>query len=66
MYENVNWIFNPPIESHMGGIWEWQIYATRKVLAGLMKEYGHCLDEESFLTLMYEVEAINLLLIQDP
>ena len=26
--------------------------------SGLMEEYGHCLDEESFRTLMCEVEAI--------
>jgi len=42
----------------MGGVWERQIKSIRKVLAGLMDEYGHCLDEESFRTLMCEVEAI--------
>ena len=42
----------------MGGLWERQIKTTRKVLAGLMEEYGHCLDEESFRTLICEVEAI--------
>ena len=56
--ENIDWIFNPPAASHMGGVWERQIKTTRKVLAGLMEEYGHCLDEESFRTLMCEVEAI--------
>ena len=44
--------------SHMGGVWERQIKTTRKVLAGLMEEYGLCLDEESFWTLTCEVEAI--------
>ena len=56
--ENIDWIFNPPAASHMGGVWERQIRTTRKVLSGLMEEYGHCLDEESFRTLMCEVEAI--------
>ena len=42
----------------MGGLWERQIKTTTKVLAGLMEEYGHCLDEESFRTLICEVEAI--------
>ena len=56
--ENIDWIFNPPAASHMGDVWERQIRTTRKVLSGLMEEYGHCLDEESFRTLMCEVEAI--------
>ena len=57
--ENIDWIFNPPAASRMGGVWERQIRTTRKILAGLMEEYGHCLDEESFRTLICEVEAIN-------
>ena len=57
--ENMDWIFNPPAASHMGGVWERQIKTTRKVLAGLMEKYGYCLDEESFRTLICEVEAIN-------
>ena len=30
--ENIDWIFNPPAASHMGGVWERQIRTTRKVL----------------------------------
>ena len=56
--ENIDWTFNPPAASHMGGVWERQIKTTRKILAGLMDEYGHCLDEESFRTLLCEVEAV--------
>ena len=56
--ENIDWIFNPPAASHMGGVWERQVKTTRKVLSGLMEEYGYCLDEEPFRTLMCEVEAI--------
>ena len=56
--ENIDWTFNPPAASHMGGVWECQIKTTRKILAGLMDEYSHCLDEESFRTLLCEVEAV--------
>ena len=56
--ENIDWVFNPPAASHMGGAWERQIKSTREILTGLMDEYGHCLNEESFQTLMCEVEAI--------
>ena len=56
--ENIDWTFNLPAASHMGGVWERQIKTTRKILAGLMDEYGHCLDEESFRILMCEVETV--------
>ena len=56
--ENIDWVFNPPAASHIGGAWERKIKSTRKILTGLMDEYGHCLIEESFRTLMCEVEAI--------
>ncbi|XP_028415683.1 uncharacterized protein LOC114539211 [Dendronephthya gigantea] len=56
--EGIEWQFNPPSASHMGGVWERQIRSTRKVLAGLMYEHCSRLDEESFRTLVCEVEAI--------
>ncbi len=56
--EGIEWQFNPPLASHMGGVWERQIRSTRKVLAGLMYEHGSRLDEESFRTLICEVEAV--------
>ena len=56
--EGVEWLFNPPALSHTGGVWERQIKSTRKILAGLMEEHGDRLDEESFRTLMCEVEAV--------
>ena len=43
----------------MGGIWEWQIRTTRKVLTVLLHEHGSRLDDESFRTLLCEVEAIT-------
>lgn len=56
--QEIEWSFNPPAASNMGGIWERQIRTTRKVLAGLLSEHGVRLDDESLHTLMCEVEAI--------
>ena len=56
--EGTDWIFNPPSASHMGGIWERQIRTTRKILTVLLHEHGSRLDDESFRTLLCEVEAI--------
>ena len=56
--ESIDWIFNPPTASHIGGSWERQIRKTRKILAGLVRENGDRLDEETFRTLLREVEAV--------
>lgn len=42
----------------MGGAWERQIKSTRKVLAGPMFEHSGRLGEESFRTMICEVEAV--------
>ena len=55
---DIQWKFNPPAASHMGGIWERQVRTVRKVLAGLLLEHGSRLDFESFQTFLCEVEAI--------
>ncbi|XP_028405254.1 uncharacterized protein LOC114527759 [Dendronephthya gigantea] len=55
---NIEWRFNPPAASHMGGVWERQIRSVRKILAGILLENGKQLDDESFHTLLCEVEAI--------
>ena len=54
----VKWIKNPPAASHMGGVWERQIRTVRSILRALMRDYGHTLDDESFRTMMAEVECI--------
>jgi hypothetical protein len=54
----IEWIFNPPAASHMGGVWERQIRSVRKILAGILHENGEQLDDESFRTMLCEVEAI--------
>lgn len=52
--EEIDWIFNPPATSHMGGVWERQIGTVRKVLAGLLNENGNHLDDEDLRTLMWK------------
>ena len=57
--ENCDWIdmkMNVPAASHMGGCWERQIRTVRNVLAALLEESGTHLDDESFRTLMKEVQ----------
>ena len=59
--ENCDWIdmkMNVPSASHMGGIWERQIRTVRSVLANLLEESGPQLDDESFRTLMKEMQNI--------
>ena len=53
---NIQWFFNPPFASHMGGVWERCIRTVRKVMAALVKE--QILDDEGLSTLMCEVESI--------
>ncbi|XP_068218281.1 uncharacterized protein [Palaemon carinicauda] len=55
--ESISWTFNPPTASHMGGVWERQIRTVRKVLTPLFKEHAGRLDDESYRTLLTEVEA---------
>jgi hypothetical protein len=52
----IQWQFNPPAASHMGGVWERQIRSVRKILNSLMKEQS--VDDEGLTTLMCLVEAI--------
>ena len=52
----IQWLFNPPAASHMGGVWERQIRTVRKVLATLMKE--QLVNDESLNTLFCLVESI--------
>ena len=55
---HIDWKFNPPAASHMGGIWERLIMTVRKVLSQLLSEFSDRLDDESLRTLFCEVEAI--------
>ena len=53
---NVQWIFNPPKVSHIGGVWERVIRSVRKVIGALLKK--QIMNDEGIATLMCEVEAI--------
>ena len=53
---NFTWHFNPPRASHMGGAWERMLRTVRKVLLGVC--VGQRLSDESFETLLTEIEAI--------
>lgn len=54
----ITWKHNPPYSSNFGGAWERLIRSARTILDGLMKSHGHYLNDESFRTLLVEVEAI--------
>ena len=52
------WKRNPPHASHMGGAWERHIRSARSIFSSLLITHGHSLNDESFRTLLTEVEAI--------
>ena len=54
----IKWKQNPPVASHMGGVWERQVCSARRILSSLMQTHGKAFDEESLLTLMVETEGI--------
>ena len=42
----------------MSGVWEHQIGSARSILAALLKNHGHNLNDEGLKTLAAEMEAI--------
>ena len=54
----ITWKKNPPVSSHMGGVWERMIKSIRNVLDSLLKEHHARLDDESLHTLLVEAENI--------
>ena len=53
---SIQWCFNPPAASHMGGVWERQIRSVRRIRSALMKE--QVVDDESLCTLFCIVESV--------
>jgi len=53
----IEWIFNPPGASHMGGPWERMIRSVRKILKALLKEQVVCDEVRSTVP----TEATNIL-----
>ena len=54
----VEWFFNTPYASHMGGVWERQIRTIRKILTSLLNKYAEKLTDEVLETLFAEVESM--------
>jgi hypothetical protein len=53
--KRINWEFNPPAASHMGGVWERQIRTVRKVLNVIVRD--QVLDDERLDTFLCQVES---------
>lgn len=56
LQKQIEWEFNPPTASHMGGVWERQIRTVKKVLQAVIGE--QVLDEERLHTIFCAVEDI--------
>ena len=55
-HESIEWIFNPPAASHMGGVWERQIRTVRRLMQATLQ--GAVLDDEHLTTVFCEVESV--------
>ena len=55
-HESIEWIFNPPAASHMGGVWERQIRTVRRIMQAILQ--GAVLDDEHLTTVFCEVESV--------
>ena len=59
LIKDIEWKFNPPYASHMGGIWERLIRTVRKVLAGLLDvNLSSRMSDDMLQTLLCEIESI--------
>lgn len=59
--DNCDWVefaFNVPHASHMGGVWERQIRTARSALNSLLDANGQHLDDELLRTLFTEAETV--------
>ena len=52
---DIEWVFQPPAASHMGGVWERQIRSIRKILSSVIGTQR--IDDDRLRTLFCEVEA---------
>ena len=48
--KGIEWIFNPPTASHMGGVWERMIRSVRQILRAMLKE--QVVSDEALSTVM--------------
>ena len=56
LQKEIQWTFNPPNASHMGGAWERMIRSVRRILTALMTE--RILDDDQLHTFLLEAESI--------
>ncbi|XP_020610137.1 uncharacterized protein LOC110061474 [Orbicella faveolata] len=54
--KNIQWYFNPPLASHLGGVWERLICSARRILHAMIGE--QLVNEETLTTFLVEVEKI--------
>ena len=54
----IRWKMNPPLESHMGGVWERQIRSAHTIILSILKTHSTSLNDESLNTFFTEIEAI--------
>jgi len=54
----IEWKHNPPLASHMGGVWERQIRTVRSILFTMLRSHGESLNDESYRTFLTEAESI--------
>ena len=54
----VVWERNPPYSSYFGGVWERQIRSARAILNGILLTHSEYFNDESFRTILCEVECI--------
>ena len=57
LQKEIEWVFNPPASSHMGGVWERMIRTIRQVLKATLKE--QLVSDEVLSTFM--AEAVNII-----
>ncbi|XP_074649022.1 uncharacterized protein LOC141904335 [Tubulanus polymorphus] len=55
---SVEWVFNPPLASHVGGIWERMIRSVRKIMFHLLRDQSKSVDDELLNTVLCEAEMI--------
>ena len=56
--EWISWKCIPLITSNMGEVWERQIQSARSIFSAILRNHGEGLNNESFRTLLLEVEGI--------